>query len=1624
MKVRSFLFLVIAMIVSVVSCSNSTASLNSRKENPFADDADRIIKVGALSVNEAKMFVSLDGDQYYLNIPVALDADSPDLDAGISIKVLDLAGVESTGMTTSSSEMITQTTKELRINLGKKYLPALEDLSKLIMNYSINWKSFTLAGKLSLFRISPRIKTQIMGSTQILVGEKSTFRIFVSDILSGNPIISGDPIMHKDLKVGLYNGETLLGEFTGKTDKFGMASIPVEVADSIQGSLKMVVTTETAYGTRSVEGSVTAEKLRKILLTTDKPVYQPGQVIHIRSLSLKLPGKEPMTDSDVVLEIKDPKGNKVFKQKGKTSEFGVFASDFTLANLVTLGKYTISVVADGDVAQEKTVNIEKYVLPKFGIEFTADKGFYMPGETVNGKIDSNYFYGKPVNGGTVHIEIKTFDVSENTVAIIDAVLDKNGRYTFAAALPAYFTGSSLDQGTALAKFEITVTDSANHSQSVIKSIKVVKSPVIMTLVPAAGKLLPGIEQDMFLILTDPSGSPVAGSVTITAENISEKIDTDESGLAQFKMILPENKPLTMKMSYNGKSIENTVSFTKDDSGEFIFLSTQLPIYKVGETMTVDLFTGFDPSVAQPSMLPDRAYLDIVSDGQIRLMKTVEFKEGKGSVDIELDETMGGPLELLAYYLTDEGNIIRSSKAVYVRKTGSLNVKFTTDKTEYKPREVAKAQFEIKNKDGAPVVAALGVAIVDEAVFHVMDFNPGMEQTYFNIENSVMESTYAIYGLSYDDIVTGTEDTAKESEVEKKTEAFFAGNAAGLVHGLEADDYSKPENMFESASSNAAAARANEVFKSLIDSTTYDCSTVKLTQKEINDILAKPENTDPWDNIMSGTPGQSAYDTSTITVISAGSDEIAGTKDDVTVTVKICEMSWENGGGDPTDEGDAGDSGDSGDTGNTGNTGEKSAAKVREWFPETLYYNPQLITDEKGLADIELTMADSITTWRVTALANSTAGDLGSSLDSIKVFQDFFVDIDFPVSLTQNDSVAVPVGIYNYLGEPQTINLEAQSEDWFEMTGNQTISVTVPGNSVSSVYFPIKVKKIGKHTLTVFAYGSKMDDAVKRSVTVLPDGIMQDASVSELLNGNKSAKINIPVDAIPESAELFVKIYPGIMSQAVEGLDSMFQMPYGCFEQTSSATYPNILVLQYMLTTETVTPEIELKARDFISQGYQRLLTYEVTGGGFEWFGAEPAHFVLTAYGLLEFVDMSAVYEVDPDVITRTAAWMASRQEADGSFIPSSGGIAEGAINNFQDSVLRTTAYGVWALSRADKEKTARDKAVTYLESKASSAEDVYTKAMTAIALVKSGGSSTVINKLVGEIIDLKVEDENGSAHWEQTVNTETYSSGDNANLETTALVGLLLLEKGGYSDVADQILAWIVSQKDSFGNWSTTQGTILALRFMIESLNNGTSEADATVKISANGSPEMTVVITPEDSDVLRLIDLKEYLVYGTNNISIQFTGTGSMMYSAAATWYVPGEEETSTGPLTIDVQYDKTQLNVNDTVGVTVNIKNISDAGVSVILASIGIAPGFTLVPDKLDAAVSAGTYLQKYETTPRQIILYINHIGSGNTATFNFDLVADYPMEAATGESSVNPYYNPEQKFNNASQKLTVSE
>ncbi|HNT37207.1 MAG TPA: alpha-2-macroglobulin family protein, partial [bacterium] len=383
---------------------------------------------------------------------------------------------------------------------------------------------------------------------------------------------------------------------------------------------------------------------------------------------------------------------------------------------------------------------------------------------------------------------------------------------------------------------------------------------------------------------------------------------------------------------------------------------------------------------------------------------------------------------------------------------------------------------------------------------------------------------------------------------------------------------------------------------------------------------------------------------------------------------------------------------------------------------TLLFEPALITDAKGQATLAIDMADSITTWRMTAMASSKAGALGSTEHPIRVFQDFFVDIDLPVALTKNDRVSIPVVLYNYLESSQKVRIKFDVEPWFELDGDAEQVIELEKEEVRSMYFPIQVKELGKHRLTVWAYGEKMSDAIRREIEVLPDGEETNVTFSDRLSSEVQQTIVIPTEAIDGASKILVRVYPGVYSQIVDGLDSMLQMPFGCFEQTSSTTYPNILIVQYMKATKQINPETQMKAEGFINAGYQRLLSYEVSGGGFSWFGDAPANKVLTAFGLKQFHDMSKVHEVDPAVIERTRAWLLSKQESNGAWKPDENYLHAESWSGIQKSDVLVTAYIVDAILSSEGTGAGVDKAIDYLRANWKDAGEAYVVSLVANAL--------------------------------------------------------------------------------------------------------------------------------------------------------------------------------------------------------------------------------------------------------------------------------------------------------------------
>jgi hypothetical protein len=1587
--------------------------------------ADRPTSQG-LTIDDATLSATVDGGRLRLSIPVRASAAAS---GALNVAIRSVDGSASWSSTTVAYDLAPgSATLQAELSLPSD-VKGQADLVRYVVRID-DGKPDSLQVTASLLRVVVPYELRLEGPSSATKGKPGRWRVRAQNALTRQPLAG------QDVELALNKGDGTSTVRTGQTGPAGDAVFDFTL--DAPGSFTLAARAK-AQGTEATVQSPLAftEPGPRMLLTTDKPIYQPGQSIHIRSLTLDPAAGTPVAKQTAAFEVFDGKGNKLLHREGTTDAFGIASTDFALGSLVNEGDFKIQATV-GSASTQKTVKVGAYVLPKFRADVATDKTFYLPGQMLQATVDAGYFFGKPVAGGAVAVEASTLDVGQTVFQKVTGKTDADGKYAFVIQLPTSLVGLPLERGNALVHLAVTVTDTAGQQVTKDLLVTISQSGLDVALVPEATTLVPQVDNVLDLFVADPSGAPVASAPVSVAMKGSAPLlgTTDAYGQATFHwnpgLACMSGCTLQATITTSGKTVARDFTFGGQAGSDHLLVRTDKAVYGVGDTVKVDVHA---------TSASGNVYVDWIQGGQAVDMRTLTAKDGAASFQVALDGSKYGANRVEAYVVDADGNVVRTGRTIYVKKGGGLNVALATDKPQYAPGEKAHLSFSVTDETGAPTVAALGVQIVDEAVFALVDAQPGLLRTFFELEDAFAKPSYEIDGPLGDLGSAAVDAQATDPKVaeagQKKAAGLLAamGDATtGVAIGswptvvTSANALLKP--YFDALKNGTRAAWVLRAMRAKLELTKIGCEPAQY--------YCAAEGTNYADAFSKRlTSGVRAYDfwgnalhvqaeswSNALTITSDGPDERAGTADDASWSYSYTELGvpdvgygWaEDGAGAPNAGGGGMDAGMSADTGTVTTTpgsdaGATDQPRVRSYFPETLLVQPALITDGAGKATIDVDMADSITRWRVSSLANSANGKLGGGLDGITVFQDFFTDVDFPAALTLGDKVEFPITVYNYLSTPQTVTLSLAPGDWYTPMGSTTTTVSLAAGQVLGVRFPVRVDKVGLQTLTVKAIGSKLSDAVARTVRVAPGGKELPTSVSGSVGATPITQtFDFPANAIAGSPRLFVDVFPAYLAQAVQGMDSLLRVPTGCFEQTTSTTWPNVLVLNYMTSTHQITPAIQLKADSLVSAGYQRLLTFEHPGGGFSWFGTQDkAPFLsVTAFGVMEFADMSKVHTVDAVMLKRTIDWLVSQQQADGSF---KGDTSE--FFSFQTSTLRNTAFVLWALETAGYTGGATDSALSYVRANADVAkQDAYTIGILANALQLAAPNAPITQQVFDRIDATKKTEANGT-YWTGDVQTSFYGGGRDADVTSTALIAGALIQRGGAPDVVKSSLEWLTAQRDPQGNFGSTQATIWTLRTLLAAATKGTEIAVGALTVSLDGKPFATLDLRADQSDVMSTVDLGSALATGSHQVSLSFVGTGKASWHMVSGYNVAWSDvpPDPVGPLSVTVSYDKTDLAIGETVLETVHLQNNTASTENMVLVTLGVPPGFSVETDDLAPYLASGV-LSKYEPTGKQLTLYLTKIAGSASLDLKYRLRANMPVTASDGGGEAHLYYEPEKK------------
>jgi hypothetical protein len=697
---------------------------------------------------------------------------------------------------------------------------------------------------------------------------------------------------------------------------------------------------------------------------------------------------------------------------------------------------------------------------------------------------------------------------------------------------------------------------------------------------------------------------------------------------------------------------------------------------------------------------------------------------------------------------------------------------------------------------------------------------------------------------------------------------------------------------------------------------------------------------------------------------------------------------------------------------------------RSDFAETLCWQPALVLPGGKADSATFDLCDSVTTFQVLVMGHTADGRLGSTTIDLESRLPFSLEPKLPIEVTSSDKIDVAVGVANNTSERHPVSVRMEARD-LEQKGPETVQLDVPADGRARKIFRVEPAIISG-TAQVRLFGqmaSAAPDSVLRELKVVPDGFPIVGSLSDMLEKQARQDLVLPETWIKGTLRYQVSVYPSTLADLQKGLEAMLREPNGCFEQTSTSNYPNVLILDYLKETNQAKPEVAKRALDLMNRGYQKLVSFECQNEakhqqeGYEWFGGTaPPHEALTAYGLLQFRDMARVYDVDKTMLERTRAYLMASRDGKGGFKRNARALD--SFGRAPDDI--TNAYIIWALTESGKDDNLTLE-IKALNEQAKTSKDPYFLALVANSLLnrdRKDEAVVILQKLVA------AQQKDGHLDAEKT--SITGSGGRDLQIETTAmaLLGWLKAKRPDQFNVAVQSAArWIGQQRGGYGGFGSTQSTILALKALIAFAreNKQTPEAgDLVLYLGDREIGRRHFEAGAQDAVSVELADPEAVLKPGNNALRVEIGGKNVFPYTAAWSYRSVKPASAPKAPVGLTTKLDRASAVEGETVHLTVDVANQSGKGQGMTVAIVGLPAGLTLPEDMkqlkdLARLRNNGTEagpISAWETRGRELVLYWRDMAPDKKVQVSIDLICRVPGEYRGPASRAYLYYNADNK------------
>ncbi|XP_074748428.1 alpha-2-macroglobulin-like protein 1 [Strix uralensis] len=1340
----------------------------------------------------------------------------------------------------------------------------------------------------------------------------------------------------------------------------------------------------------SIQGdSLDVSKTKKVMLRalepgifiqTDKAVYKPGQQVKFRIVSLDK-DFAPSNKKLPLVFLKDPSGNRIAQWQEVSPQQGIVDLSLPLAAEPALGTYIIE--AEG---KSHSFSVEEYVLPKFemtidlpAMVLEKDKKFQM-------EICGRYTYGKPVQGKVQaslcqpfrHIwnVYRPYDAPEKKMncVVVSGKTEKNGCFSTEVLLSAFNLTSSRYQKQFQVQASL-VEDGTGLELKNTKSCKILPEIVTVTFENIDDFYKPGIPFTGTMLLKGADGAVLPQKqllliVSQQGKDTRQTFLTDRSGRASFEL---ETSGWSGKVSLHGQV--NETAHIQNDGSTLIYqnVHTHLrPFFSASRSflrirrLERELPCGqpqqlwVDYIFSKEALATELESLDVVflvlAKGTIATVLRKELPaeaglRGSFSLELPIGLELAPMAKVLGYVVLPNSEMVADSTELKVEKCFPNEVKMAFSEDRALPGSALQLQLE----------AAPGSLCAVRAV----------DRSVLLLKPEAKLSTETVYKvLPKFDYPRSIQDPppCPVSPWDCPIDYDFPVSPLVVVE----QDFVLPPARHRLLSPFQRTSQ-EDTYK-LFQNAALKLFTNAKTSDVCKKIFALPE--------MQLSQGPGGGFRSYSTYLPEQPDALRVMSPGIPVVAV-----------------------------------QEEPPAPRTYFPETWLWD-LIPVGEGGSAEVTVTVPDTITKWEAGMFCTSPLGLGLAPATALTAFKPFFVELALPYAVVRNEAFTLVATVFNYLRQCLRVQVtlvesaelevspsvdelyggcicaeEARTFRWgVRATSLGEVNITISTEALSS-------KELCGNEMPVVPAQGRVDTMIK-PLLVQPGGILVEKAHNSLLCQEVTEEISleVPANILEGSQRAHITVMGDIMGNALQNLDHLLAMPYGCGEQNMVRFAPNIYIQQYLEKSGQLHPDIRAKAQGFLQSGYQRELLYKHDDGSYSAFGKsdDSGNTWLTAFVLKSFGQARAYVAIEERHITDALRWLQKQQQQTGCF-RSVGKLFNNALQGGVSDTLSLSAYvtaAILELGLSPKDPMVSS-ALQCLE--ASATDDVYTQALLAYVFGLAGRreqQQAQLQSLAQRSISAE-----GQLYWQRKEKAlppsqPSWATAAPAEVEMTAYVLLAYLSQPQLSSAdlgtASHIVRWLSKQQNPYGGFASTQDTVVALQALAKyaALTYG-SNGDFTVTVTSPTGTVQDFVLHNSNRLVLQRAALHE--LPGTYGVRAR--GQGCALVQVTLRYNVPPPPSVGTFDLRVETEPRECTGDASTRFRLLLRARYTGERpATNMVVIEAKLPSGY--IPDKSSMVeLKRQKLVKKVEVQPDQVTIYLDQL-TKEEETFAFTATQDFPV------------------------------